>query len=232
MIKEAAVFLRDEVGRYLAQEGAIRDKTYVVLGNVATLEDNEANLSDKVVLTLVNIEEESTLKNGTYFISNASSNGIETISPPVYLNLYILFSATLRQKAPEPDYLKALQRIASVIELFQAKKEFTVQNSPGFVPPMELDKKILTEVRLHPELYTLTFEQINHLWGSLGGKQSPFVMYKIRLVKIQSLITMEAPLIETVESEAREMDPLDLVWTNRLKTPGVYLEEDKTERRE
>jgi hypothetical protein len=225
MITEAAVFLRDEVGRYLVQEGAIPLRADVMLGNVATLEDNQT-LSNKVVLTLVNIEEESTLKNGSYFISNASSNGIETISPPVYLNLYILFSATLPQNADDGDYQRALQRIASVIELFQAKKEFTVQNSPGFVPA-NLDKRLLTELRLHPELYTLTFEQINHLWGSLGGKQSPFVMYKMRLVKIQSVITMEAPLIETVESDSELLGLASS--TNRLKTPGVYVEEEKTE---
>jgi hypothetical protein len=78
-----------------------------------------------------------------------------------------------------------------------------VQNSPGF-EPTNLNARVLTELRLHPELYTLTFEQINHLWGSLGGKQSPFVMYKVRLVKVQSLVTSEGPLIETIVSETRE----------------------------
>ena len=62
------------------------------------------------------------------------------------------------------------------------------------------------ELRLHPELYTLTFEQINHLWGSLGGKQSPFVMYKVRLVKIQSSIAEEGPVIEAIVSDARARD--------------------------
>jgi len=55
-------------------------------------------------------------------------------------------------------------------------------------------------MRIIMELYTLTFEQINHLWGSLGGKQVPFVMYKARLVKIQHQITEEAPLIEQIEN--------------------------------
>lgn len=210
MITEAAVFLRDEVRRYLLQEGAISATTDVLLGNVATLEENSAALSDKVVLTLVNIEEESTLKNGQHFIRNTPTNAIESVSPPVYLNLYCLFSATLPNLADDDAYQKALHRITSVIELFQSKKAFTVQNSPGFNPP-NLNKRLLTELRLHPELYTLTFEQINHLWGSLGGKQSPFVMYKVRLVKIQSLITEEAPLVETIESDARGLNSQLLV---------------------
>ena len=34
------------------------------------------------------------------------------------------------------------------------------------------------------ELHSLTFEQINHLWGSLGGKQVPFVMYRARMLSL------------------------------------------------
>ena len=51
------------------------------------------------------------------------------------------------------------------------------------------------------ELYTLTFEQINHLWGSLGGRQIPFVMYKLRLVSItERALVREVPLIEEIET--------------------------------
>lgn len=190
--------------RYLLQEKVIAAPTDVVLGNIAALED-QPGLADKVLLTLVNIEEESSLKNGKHFIRNTPANGIESVSPPVYLNLYFLFSATSPQAAGDDDYQKALHRINSVIELFQSKKVFTVQNSPSF-EPTNLNPRLLTELCLQPELYTLTFEQINHLWGSLGGKQSPFVMYKVRLVKVQSLTTTESPLIETVGSQVREMN--------------------------
>jgi hypothetical protein len=204
MITEASVLLRDEVRKYLKQEKAITAVEEVVLGNVATLEENQTGLAGKVVMTLVNLEEESTLKNSNHFTRNTPANGVESGSAPVYLNLYFLFSATLSQTADDKDYQQALHRISSVIELFQTKKAFTVQNSPSFQPTDNLNPRLITELRLHPELYTLTFEQINHLWGSLGGKQSPFVMYKVRLVKIQRLTTTESPLIETVGSEVRE----------------------------
>jgi hypothetical protein len=50
-------------------------------------------------------------------------------------------------------------------------------------------------------MYTLTFEQINHLWGSLGGRQIPFVMYKVRMVAItERSIRREVPLIEEVDT--------------------------------
>ncbi len=175
----------------------------MVLANVATLE-NYPELANHLVVSLVNIEEESTLKNGQPFVRNPATNGSETFSPPVFLNLYLLFSATVPEKATDDEYQRALHRIGSVIELFQSKKTFTLQNTPSFQKTAALSAVALTDLRLHPELYTLTFEQINHLWGSLGGKQSPFVMYKVRLVKIQSSATREGPTVETIMSDARE----------------------------
>jgi len=201
MINESAVFIRDEVRSYLSQVSAISKVEDVLLGNIASLENHPA-LSDSIIITLVNIEEESTLKNSKNWSRNSLTGGVDKASTPVYLNLYFLFTATLPESAGETDrpYQRALNRIASVIELFQSKKVFTLQNSPAF-DPGEFEESLVNEIRLVPELYTLTFEQINHLWGSLGGKQSPFVMYKIRVINIKSSITTDAPLIESVDTE-------------------------------
>jgi hypothetical protein len=62
---------------------------------------------------------------------------------------------------------------------------FTVKSAPNSNPPADPDHPDLAELRLIMNMYTLTFEQINHLWGSLGGRQLPFVMYKVRLVKVR-----------------------------------------------
>lgn len=202
MINEAAVFIRDEVASYLMQVKAVINAQDVLLGNIAMLE-NQHLLSDSVVITLVNLEEESVLKNSKNWSRNHLTGGIETTMPPVYLNLYFLFTATLPETLGSDDqaYQRSLARIASIIEFFQSKKLFTLQNSPNFERQDNLEERFLNEIRLVPELYTLTFEQINHLWGSLGGKQSPFVMYKIRLIKIQGQITEEAPHIESIDVE-------------------------------
>src|SRR5262249_39612569 len=151
---------RDEVRRYLLQEGAIPGPQEVLLANISALEDQQAALAGRVILTLVNIEEESALKNGSHYVRTAPGNNIESILPPVFLNLYFLFSAT-----PPPgedmnnaNYANALNRISKVIELFQSKKEFTMRNTPWF--QITLNRKVFNALRLHPELYTLTFEQI------------------------------------------------------------------------
>jgi len=50
----------------------------------------------------------------------------------------------------------------------------------------------------------LTIEQINHLWGSLGGRQLPFAMYKLRLVAItDQAIVREVPPIEEINTSIK-----------------------------
>src|SRR5690606_12803846 len=148
-------------------------------------------------ITLVNTEEESTLKNGRH--TSKTLTGIRYVEPPVFMNLYILISATLGQDLQDA-YEFALHRLSLVIQFFQAKKSFTVKNSPftTISGDNNIPQEIKDELKLNIELYTLTFEQINHLWGSLGGKQVPFSMYKVRLVKIHENTSNEAPLIEEI----------------------------------
>ncbi|HLT06671.1 MAG TPA: DUF4255 domain-containing protein [Cyclobacteriaceae bacterium] len=206
MISEAANFIKDEVQRYLISRSVVGEGQ-VILGNIALLESQEV-MTDKLILSVVNIEEEAALKNGQTYLKNPIGNNIESVQPPVYLNLYLLFSATLSSSDNSIDisYQSALSRISQVIEFFQSKKVFTLQNSPNFSPTsMEADEANYYELRLIPELYTLSFEQINHLWGSLGGKQSPFVLYKIRLVKIQGQISADVPLIESIRGVRKEL---------------------------
>lgn len=210
MISEAVAFLREELSRYIVanQRDADSPSTSlrpedIMIGNVAALDnDQEGKLKNKVLISLVNVEEESTLKNGKYYIKNPLNNGIEYLHSPVFLNLYLLFSATLPDAASSDNYERALQRLSLIIQFFQSKKSFTIKNSHESSFARAIDNGFLGELRLLPELYTLTFEQINHLWGSLGGKQVPFVMYKVRLVKIEDPIAREAPVIE----EIREND--------------------------
>lgn len=222
MIAEAVAFLREELSRYLLanlkSDTLLKQGDNIILGNVAALEsDTEGNLKNKVLISLVNIEEESTLKNNKNYLRNPLNNSLEYLQPPVYLNLYLLFSATLPETSDiGNDYETALRRLATVIEFFQAKKSFSIKDSPQskFATTAEneaenaseqTNEMIQEELRLLPELYTLTFEQINHLWGSLGGKQVPFAMYKVRLVKIQSRYTLDAPLIEEIHNNPDEL---------------------------
>ncbi len=205
MIGVALKLLRDELSSYIILNKRIADNSIneddIILHNITMLEsDSQGDLSNKIVITLVNTEEESTLKNSSHIIK--TTNGIKYIEPPVFLNLYILISATLGNDLADA-YELALHRLSLVIQFFQAKKNFTIKNSPFTTVNTDINipSENKDELKLNVELYTLTFEQINHLWGSLGGKQVPFAMYKVRLVKVQENSGEVAPLIEEIENK-------------------------------
>jgi Pvc16 N-terminal domain len=205
MIAEAVRLLIDELGRYLAQDPIqIFRSSQLLMNNIADLENNRDELENSIIISLVNVEEESTLKNAKALIRNGGDGSIAYREPAVHLNLYLLFSATYLQNTD--GYEIALGRISRIVRFFQSKHLFTVQNSPhaSISGSSSLDDEDKSMLRLMMELYTLTFEQINHLWGSLGGKQVPFVMYKARLVSIQDRIDREVPLIEEVQRDDKE----------------------------
>ncbi len=201
MIGLALKLLRDELSNYIFQNKRPGDSITqddIILHNIALMDsDTQADLSNKIVITLVNTEEESTLKNSSNILR--TPNGIKYVEPPVFLNLYILISSTLGQDLQDA-YEFALGRLSLVIQFFQAKKSFTIKNSPftTISSDSNIPQETKDELKLNVELYTLTFEQINHLWGSLGGKQVPFAMYKIRLVSIKENSGEIAPLIEEI----------------------------------
>jgi hypothetical protein len=187
MIHTALNGLKEELKAYiLSSVGSSADPDIVKLSNVALIEssDHASDLLNSIIISLVNIEEESTLKNGLHFKKDATTGMVRYENPPVHLNLYLLFSCNF----PDKDkYLDALQYLSLIIQFVQGKNHFIIAAGD-------------TNFDLILDMYTMTFEQINHLWGSLGGKQVPFVMYKARLVRITDRrATGGGKLIEEVQ---------------------------------
>ena len=147
----------------------------VVLNNIGYAQDlggTNTNLNEQVVISLVNLQEETSLKNQPH---HRLENGRTVYrNPPVSLNLFILISALHNQ-----NYDSALMRLSWVIEFFQWQKEFSFATTPA-------SGAVSREVKLLFDLYSLTFEQLNHLWGSLGSKQVPFVLYKARVLALEA----------------------------------------------
>ena len=199
MIDNALILLRDELIAYFER---VNNPTDVVIENIAFLNDAQSNenLTDSVVITLVNIEEEATLKNVSQYRRNPQGR-IDYEQPPIFINLYLLLTANF--SGTRDGYLSALTRLSGILKFFQNRQSFTLGNSPNSnvaqnAPADELDD--LRGMKLLVEFHTLTFEQVNHLWGSLGGKQIPFALYKARLVRLQDREAIEAPLIEQIET--------------------------------
>lgn len=171
MLSQALKLVQKELDHYIAQNGGSVGE--VLLANIATLDTNEPP-SEGLIVSLVNIEEERTLKNVSSHALSPVTGRVEYTNPPIHLNLYLLFAANF------PNYEKNLRMLSLVIRFFQGKSVFTAQNSV-IIPSDNIE--LSPNFRLLFNIYTLTFEQLNHLWGSLGGKQFPHVLYRAWLVE-------------------------------------------------
>src|SRR5262245_52445185 len=191
MIDVALKFITSELNQYLNNKLSldVASKDPVVLGNISRLNDGNDNseLQEKIIFSLVNIEEERMLKSPEKF--TRVDDKLQQRSPKVFLNLYCLFASN------KSKYNEALKYLSFVIQFFQFRNVFNHITDPS------LDKNI---DKLIMDLFTINFEQINHLWGTLGGKYYPSALYKMRLITIDEAFTeAEGELITKVSIEGQ-----------------------------
>lgn len=189
MIFEVLQIITEEVNNFFNIE--IEEKP-VSLDNIAFIEseaNDNSSTSNNVILSLLHTEEEATLKN----ISNHQIEGTKVVykNNKVYLNLYIMFSIN------RSDYTESLKSISKIIEFFQSKRVFT-QNNTSFDRELDgMDK--VKDFRFTVELFSPSFEEMNFIWGTLGGKQYPSVIYKVNVLEIERDITQsEGSLITEI----------------------------------
>lgn len=176
MIHDAIALLASQINQYLNQKDGspLGAADVVVMGNIGQLDVPEiaAELDNHIVVSLVNLEEEATLKNGRTSSLQASGS-VGYFNPPLHINLCVLWTANYR------NYGTALKRLGQIMTFFQGKNKFTPSNSPG------AGLTGLLDFSLTMELLSLSLEEVNHLWGVLGGKQLPFAAYRGRLITLE-----------------------------------------------
>ena len=182
MIFQVMELIRRNLNAFLAGPG---NPDMVVMGNIAfsTPDNPSTPLVDEgalVIMSLVNVEEEATLRNLSA-VRQTEIRPLAYVNPPMTINLYLLFSANQR------DYSTAIQTLSSILLFFQGNRTFSIARTPVppvgiFAAPGEAENKL----KVNLDLMSLTFEQVNHLWGSLGGKQTPFLLFKARQVEIDA----------------------------------------------
>jgi len=125
------------------------------------------NLDGKVVFFLVNVDEESTLKNN--FNRTSNKNGLlKASNPTIHLNLNLLFCSNFT----EDSYLEGLAFLSAVIRFFQQNP---VLKPSATGHPLH-DSKLLFE------MVKLDNSELSHLWSAIGSKLMPSVLYKVRLL--------------------------------------------------
>ncbi|HVU56429.1 MAG TPA: DUF4255 domain-containing protein [Puia sp.] len=198
MLFQTMELIRQNLNTFIASSIALPNPEPVILGNIAfATPDNPSTPVDEsaqIYMSLVNVEEELTFKNAAA-VRQSEIRPLAYVNPPLHINLYLLFSANHK------DYSLGLQFLTLVLQFFQGTRTFSIAKTPvaatgPFAAPGERENNILVTL----DLMSLTFEQVNHLWGSLGGKQQPFVLFKARQVEIDANIMLQTgqPITEII----------------------------------
>lgn len=178
IIYQALYFLKNQLNSYLKfQLGDVYGDTAFISNPVGQDGSAAANTSDRILLTLTNVEEERIGKMQTPPLKSVNGQEVR-VNPEIKLNLYVLFIANRN------NYEESLKFISHVITFFQGKHVFTAQNSPDLDPQIS---------KLIAELSTVSYEQLNNLWGAMGAKYMPSVLYKVRMLTVQSDEVLDRP---------------------------------------
>ena len=141
---------------------------------------------DHLLVSLVNVEEERTLRSQQPREALVEGRHV-VLQPDVKLDLSVLVAAHFRQ------YDQALRFLSHVFTFFQGRPGFTQTTHAGLDPRIE---------KLTAELQTLGLEQWNQLWATVGAKQLPAAVYRLRLLVVQDVEPSEVrPPITSVVSE-------------------------------
>ena len=140
---------------------------------------NKDNAGDLFV-TLLRVEEETSRK-PQLPLYNKVEKGYEMVNPEIWLNLHILITSQAN------DYGTALQQLSRVV--------YWINSIPSLKHnPKDDGGNGGTDITNYElVLESLTAEQSNSLWQTLGSKMVPAVAYNVRMVEIGSEPYTEDP---------------------------------------
>ncbi|MGX9460852.1 DUF4255 domain-containing protein [Shewanella sp. A14] len=144
----------------------------VVISNLVNHDGSVcANINNRVVLFITNIEKETAMSHSS---DSHRAAAFATVKP-IFLNLYLMVSANFNGT----NYNESLKFISSVIGFFQINPVFNHQNSP------ELNRKI---DKIILDIENIQTQDLSNIWGMLGAKYVPSILYKVRMITIDDQI--------------------------------------------
>jgi len=190
MLNKALNFLEDQLNARLSVPG---QPETVLLTSIVN-DKGELNIqSGQLGLMLVNVEEEKILKTQLPR-EKRTGDQVQFANPEIKLNLLLLLAVN-----PGTDnYVSALDRLSQAITFFQGTSWFDNIAYPALSPEIE---------EISMELFSLSLEQQNQLWASIGAKYIPSVVYKMRLVVIdEALFGKKNPVIKVIDNNLHRIN--------------------------
>lgn len=190
MISKALTFIADFLNHEIKMAYGI-DEDRVMISSLINPDGSVTeNIENKIIISVINLEHETTVNSPGSYVGGGNNN-FGKVSPPVYLNLYLLISANY----DSGNYVEALKMLSSVIGVFQANTYFTQQKNPDMPRPLE---------KLTFEIFNLPINELSHIWSGIGAKYVPSIIYKVRTITIkEDLISKEVPGLAGVNGSSK-----------------------------
>jgi hypothetical protein len=176
-------FLTSELNTYFSTRMTSTPEEVVKMSKLVD-DSGKYAFENSIIASIINIEEDRIFKSQTP--NHVYTNGQHILlEPEIKLNLHVIFAANFDIK----NYDQALKFISFVLFFFQAHSAFTSAEFPT------LDQSI---EKLTIELQSLSYEQLNQVWAFIGAKQLPSVIYKVRMVSLQSTVpsAIQPPIMD------------------------------------
>lgn len=199
MLRTVLEFLAEELqGFILRREPAVFQNELKVLpaslmkpdGSFA-IKGSQGGETFKIIVTLVNMDVDRVSDSQQYY--KKLPDRVQYHQPPVHLNLYILFTALA------DNYSSELRLLSHVVAFFQGNPLFDATRFPQLNVKVEADKPWQRVERFSATLHTMSFEQQNNLWATIGARYMPSVLYQVRTITVTDIEPqMEAPPIKEI----------------------------------
>lgn len=143
----------------------------VVLSGLAEPDGNPPiGIENKLVLTVIGLENEPVVKNQRSRVKGASGRIGKT-----YASYH--FSLNVLMSAASTNYEEGLKLLSDGISFVQSKPSINHQNTPGLHEGID---------RLTLETMQVSVEHLSHIWGAIGSKLLPSILYKLRMITVDS----------------------------------------------
>lgn len=168
MIDLALTLVCNRLNAHLSAVYSVQEDLVVL----APLSDAEgrptAETRNRLAMFMTNIAEDTIARS-----SPKAARGLMGGTRPIHLDLYFMLAS-----GHDPElYGEGLKLISTTLMFFQANPVMT----PARMPDMPIGLSQLTF-----EIANMRAEEVSQMWGNLGGRYVPSVMFKMRSVMIDS----------------------------------------------
>lgn len=179
MLDIAVKTIKTKLNAYLSKHYTFDDDP-VIIAPLFEHDSLSANCKNKLSVFVVNLEKDTTYKKQIHNISSGGSNF--NTAPPLYLNMHIMIGAYFDTSR----YEQSLQLLSTAIQCFQELPVIDRENTPGM--PETIEKLML-------DIENISIRELSNLWGMLGGRYYPSILYRVRVVTIdgQAIISRSHP---------------------------------------